>query len=335
MDGITADYSVTPRQLGEVVEKLTEINQPVMVWGPPGVGKSDVMRQVAGRTGRDYIDVRALELDPVDIRGVPTVTDGRTVWATPGFLPPMDSEDRWLINLEELSAAPPSVQAAMYQLVLDRRVGDSYHLPEGAAIVACGNRVSDRGVAYRMPKPLANRMTHIDLRTDVGEWCDWALDNGVAAEVVFFIRFRPDLLFSFDPSSDENAFPTPRMWERAGSFVGMFPDPDIERTIMRGTVGEGAAVEFTAFLGVWRDLDDPRMVLDNPETARIPRDRSAQIATCGAVARIATEDDMAAVTTYASRMGREIGEYFVSSTVRMHNECQYTRAYLAWCQATA
>ena len=353
-----ADYTCTPNELKEILVGLIEAGEPAMIWGPPGIGKSDMMRQIAMQgiaawenTPMHYIDYRALQRDPVDISGVPTVkgytvdytdadgnaqreTEMRTLWATPSFLPPMRSAEKYLINLEELSAAPQSVQASLYQLVLDREVGDHYRLPEGAAIVACGNRESDKGVAYKMPKPLANRFVHLELKTDVDQWCDWALSAGIATEVVFYMRFRPDHLFNFNPKSAENAFPTPRTWEKVSRLIGKFT-PDLERTVIRGTVGEAAAVEFSAFLKVWRDLDDPQIILNDPKNARIPKGKSALIATCGSVARVAKADDMEAVTTYAGRLSREIGEYMVSSVVRLNEEAAYTRAYVNWCVKTA
>ena len=172
-----------------------------MVWGPPGSAKSDIAQQVAAAAGREYVDVRALLLDPVDLRGIPW-RDGadRTRWAPPSFLPPSDDPGRWLINLEELPSALPMVQAALYQLVLDRKCGE-YELPEGASLIACGNRESDRGVTHRMPTPLASRFVHLEIRVDAVDWCTWAAVNGIAAEVIFFIHLRPELLHQFDPQS--------------------------------------------------------------------------------------------------------------------------------------
>ena len=141
-DTISADYTLRPSDLAATLALLVEARQPVIVWGPPGAAKSMIARQVAADAGRQYVDVRALLLDPVDLRGIPwRDADGRTRWAPPAFLPPTDDPGRWLINLEELPSAVPMVQAALYQLVLDRKVGE-YELPEGASLIACGNRES-------------------------------------------------------------------------------------------------------------------------------------------------------------------------------------------------
>ena len=212
-DTISADYTLRPSELAATLALLVEARQPCVVWGPPGTAKSMIAQQVAADAGRQYVDVRALLLDPVDLRGIPwRDANGRTRWAPPAFLPPTDDPGRWLINLEELPSAVPMVQAALYQLVLDRKVGE-YELPEGASLIACGNRESDRGVVHRMPTPLASRLVHLEIRVDAQDWLAWGAANGIAPEVLFFVSMRPELLHQFDPQSKEKAFPCPRTWE--------------------------------------------------------------------------------------------------------------------------
>ena len=129
-DTISADYTLRPSELAATLALLVEARQPTLVWGPPGTAKSMIAQQVAADAGRRYVDVRALLLDPVDLRGIPWRDSAdRTRWAPPAFLPPTDDPGRWLINLEELPSAVQMVQAALYQLVLDRKVGE-YELPE-------------------------------------------------------------------------------------------------------------------------------------------------------------------------------------------------------------
>ena len=209
-DTISADYTLRPSELAATLALLVEARQPVILWGAPGSAKSAVAQQVAADAARQYVDVRALLLDPVDLRGIPWRDSAdRTRWAPPAFLPPTDDPGRWLINLEELLSAVPMVQAALYQLVLDRKVGE-YELPEGASLIACGNRESDRGVVHRMPTPLASRFVHLEIRVDAQDWCAWGAANGISPEVLFFVQLRPDLLHRFDPQSREAAFACPR-----------------------------------------------------------------------------------------------------------------------------
>ena len=180
-DTISADYTLRPSELADTLALLVEARQPCIVYGLPGSAKSQIAQQVAADTNRAYVDVRALLLDPVDLRGIPW-RDGadRTRWAPPAFLPPSDDAGRWLINLEELPSVVPMVQAALYQLVLDRKCGE-YELPEGASLIACGNRESDRGVVHRMPTLLASRFVHLEIRVDAHDWCAWAAAHAGAA----------------------------------------------------------------------------------------------------------------------------------------------------------
>ena len=332
---VSADYSLRPSELAPTLALLVEARQPCIVWGPPGAAKSQIARQVAADAGREYVDVRALLLDPVDLRGIPwRDADSRTRWAPPAFLPPSDDTGRWLINLEELPSAVPMVQAALYQLVLDRQVGE-YELPEGASLIACGNREGDRGVVHRMPTPLASRFVHLEIRVDAADWCAWGAANRIAPEVLFFIQLRPELLHTFDPQSRERAFACPRTWEFASGIVhrrnGL--DPAAERALFVGAVGEAAAVEFAAFLKVWRELPHPRTVLDDPDNAEVPENASALIALCGSLYRLASDVNLDAIVTYATRLRREVGEFLVGSCVRREPALQRSPAFIRWAAA--
>ena len=330
---VSADYTLRPSELASALALLVEARQPTIVTGPPGAAKSQVAQQVAAATNRQYVDVRALLLDPVDLRGMRD-QDDRTRWAPPAFLPASDDPGRWLINLEELPSALPLVQASLYQLVLDRKVGE-YELPEGASLIACGNRETDRGVVHRMPTPLASRFVHLEIRVDAQDWLGWGAANGIVPEVMFFVAFRPDLLHQFDPHSREAAYACPRAWEAVSNIVkrrnGL--DPATERALFRGTVGEAAAVEFSAFLKVWRELPHPRAVLNDPMNADIPENASALMALCGSLYRLATDVTMDAIVTFAERLRREVGESLVGACVRRDPALQRSPAFIRWAAA--
>ena len=332
---ISADYTLRPSELAETLAVLVQSRQPCMVWGGPGCGKSQVANQTANRLGYEYLDVRGPLLDPVDLRGIPwRDDDGRTRWAPPAFLPPTCSTALYLVNLEELASTVPMVQVALFQLCLERRIGE-YELPPGASVIASGNREQDRSIVHRMPAPLANRFVHLEIRVHPDDWCAWAASNGIAPQVLFFIQMRPELLYDFQSDSADNAFPTPRSWEFVSNIVNRQADldPGIERSLFRGTVGEGAAVDFAAFLKVWRELPHPRAVIDDPENARIPANESALIALCGSLYRLATDVNVDAIVTYALRLRREIGEFLVSACIRNQPPLQHTPAYIRWAAA--
>ena len=334
-DNISADYTLRPSELAEVLALLVEARQPTMVWGGPGSGKSQLSNQTAAHLAYHYLDVRGPLLDPVDLRGIPWRDEfGRTRWAPPAFLPPTDSTEQFLINLEELPSSVPMVQVALFQLCLERRIGE-YELPPGAAIIACGNREQDRSIVHRMPAPLANRFVHLEIRVDARDWLAWGAANGIAPEVLFFIELEPELLSQFDGKSKEHAFPSPRSWEFASNIVknrnGL--DAGVERALFRGTVGEAAAAEFTAFLKVWRELPHPRAVLDDPANADIPENASTLMALCGSLYRMASDVNLDAIVTYATRLRREVGESLVGACVRREPALQRSPAFIRWAAA--
>ena len=169
-DTISADYTLRPSELAATLALLVEVRQPVILWGAPGSAKSAVAQQVAADAARQYVDVRALLLDPVDLRGIPWRDSAdRTRWAPPAFLPPTDDPGRWLINLEELPSAVPMVQAALYQLVLDRKVGE-YELPEGASLIACGIAPTEPGGETNVVSEQLDRRAFLDGAVHAEPW---------------------------------------------------------------------------------------------------------------------------------------------------------------------
>ena len=329
-----ADYSLPPSKVAALLLILVEARQPVALWGPPGTGKSSITRDVAEVWEAEYQSVYALTIDPVDLRGIPWVDDDkRTRWAPPVFLPPTDSERKHLITLEEVPAAPEMVQKALYELVLDRRCGE-YRLPDGAALIACGNRETDRAGVYRMPTPLASRFIHVEIKVSLTDWAAWAATHDVDPRVIFFLQFRQELLHQFNPQSREYAFPCPRTWEFVSNALKATGDreidPDIERAMFRGAVGEAAATEFTAFLRVWKELPHPRTIIDDPHNAPIPGNMSALLALCGSLYRVADEFNMDSIVTYAQRLTPEINAFLIGSCTRRTPALRNTQAWVIW-----
>jgi hypothetical protein len=239
--------TVGPKGAKRAIRKAIQVRRPVFLWGPPGIGKSDLVKQIGEDTGREVIDVRLALWEPTDIKGIPyyNAEQGKMVWAPPAELP-TDPESTALIFLDELNSAPPAVQAAAYQLILNRRVG-TYALPKGVDIVAAGNREGDRGVTYRMPAPLANRFVHLEAKVDFDDWQDWATLNKIHPEVVGYCGFAKQDLYDFDPKSSSKAFATPRSWTFVSELL-QDDDTDIEtlHNLIAGAVGDGLAVKFMA-----------------------------------------------------------------------------------------
>ncbi len=259
---MSGNRTVSPNEAKRSLRKCIKIQRPVFMWGPPGIGKSDIVHQIGAEQERDVIDVRLSLWEPTDIKGIPYYNaDMKTMtWAPPSELP-TDPESTAILFLDELNSAAPATQAAAYQLILNRRVG-TYVLPKGVSIVAAGNRETDKGVTYRMPAPLANRFVHIELRTDFEDWLMWATNNRVHEQVVGYVSFAKSDLYDFDPRSPSRAFATPRSW----SFVSeLLQDDDLpENTLtdlVAGAIGEGLAVKFMAHRKVAKQMPKPEDIL--------------------------------------------------------------------------
>jgi len=315
-----------PSSAKAAVKVAIKARRPVFLWGPPGVGKSQTVKQIAEGDGLSLVDIRAVLLDPVDLRGLPKIEDGRAVWCPPGFLP---ADGKGVLFLDELNAAPPLVQAGCYQLVLDRKIGE-YILPPDWVIIAAGNRETDRAVTSRMPSALANRFVHIQFDVDVDDWVSWALDHGIMTEVIAFIRFRPGLLFQFDPAKNEKSFPTPRSWEFVSDLLKVGPDHAIEFDLLSGTVGEGAAVELLGFLKIFRTLPDPDQILMNPAAAPVPEDPATLYALSGALSRKAGPNSIGRIVEYCYRLPAEFSVLTIRDAVKIHPEVTSSRAFIDW-----
>jgi AAA domain (dynein-related subfamily) len=238
---------VGPKAAKRSIRKAIQTRRPTFLWGPPGIGKSDIVKQIGVDAGREVVDVRLALWEPTDIKGIPyyNADQGKMVWAPPAELP-TDPESTAIIFLDELNSAPPAVQAAAYQLILNRRVG-TYELPKGVDVVAAGNREGDRGVTYRMPAPLANRFIHLEMKIDFDDFQEWAVMNGVHPEVVGYVGFAKQDLYDFDPKSPSKAFATPRSWVFVSDLL-KDDDCDIDtlHNLIAGAVGDGLAVKFMA-----------------------------------------------------------------------------------------
>lgn len=228
----------------------------LFLWGPPGIGKSAIMKQVAEKNGMRLVDLRLIQMEPTDLRGIPVpVTrkvngvDQTTVfWAPPGFLP--QPGEKAIIFLDELPNAAPSVQAVAYQLVLDGRIGE-YVVPEESVVFAAGNRETDKGATFKMPRPLVNRFDHIEVEVSFKDFQVYALNNVFNKDVVGYLSAFENDLFDFDPSTASRGFPTPRSWEMVSDIVDQPNSVNLSETVLMaliaGAVGDGIATKFMAY----------------------------------------------------------------------------------------
>ena len=288
-----------------------------------------MVAQVAAQHEVPMIDIRLSQMEPTDLRGIPFRNGAAVEWAIPAMLPDPERHGlEGILFLDEITSAAPTVSAAAYQLILDRRLGE-YLVPPGWAIFAAGNRQGDRGVTYSMPAPLANRFSHFEVETHLDDWVAWAYAHNIDERIIAFLRFRPERLFDFDPAHNPVAFPTPRSWEFAHRALQKFTQyPDLLLGGLQACVGPTAGIEVKAFIDNLDNLPDIDAILRG-ETTPVPKETDLQYAVASALVGRAirargTPDEARVhghILDYAGRFpSREMGVMLVSDMQRAVGE---------------
>lgn len=253
-------FEVTHEELNSLMSQCYKTKTPMFVWGATGIGKSRVAKDFSKANKLEFIDVRLSQLDPSDLRGLPTFKDDKTKWSPPNWLP---EKGNGILFLDEVNLAPPSMQASAYELVLDRKIGD-YKLPDGWVVFAAGNRLEDKAHTFEIPAPLCNRFAHIELKIpkvnpdkiDEG-WTGWAMKNNIDMRIINFLTKHTSMLFKFDSSLKDKAFPTPRSYEMLSVLMRDIDSDNLPliQMLASSTIGQGTAVEFSAFLKFGRGIN--------------------------------------------------------------------------------
>ena len=264
----------------KVVNKLIAQKLPVFIWGAPGIGKSSIVKAIAKEQELEFLDLRLSLLDPTDLKGIPffNAKTNEGIWAKPSFLP-SDPDSKGILFLDEINTAPPAVQASAYQLILDRKVGE-YELPEGWSIIAAGNRENDRGVVYKMPPPLANRFVHLEMEVDFDDWKAWAYSTKIDASIIGYLAYDKSMLFTFDATSNEKSFATPRSWTYVDSIVKSDIDSDLILDSISGAVGREAAIGYISFKKVMKELPNLNSILNGTLSELEDDDSKVMMALC-------------------------------------------------------
>lgn len=312
-------------EMKQLVMRKYETGVPTFVWGAPGIGKSDAVRQASNEIAKNkgmevserfedkdkfrMIDQRLAQMDPADIKGIPRLEGESTNWSKPDWFP---TEGSGVIFFDELNLAPPVVQAAAYQVILDKRLGQ-YRLPEGFSVVAAGNRTKDRANTFEMPQPLLNRFSHMKLNPpSVQKWTNWAVDHDVDARIITFINDRKEMLFKFNPDDKTKAFPTPRSVTMVSQDVKGI-DTENSRLIKKlaaSSCGSGWASEFVSFLKLQEQVDLDN-IINNPDSADLPTRADLCYAVSSGISEYHlgkdTQKSLKVAATVANRMQPEFG----------------------------
>lgn len=302
---------MTPQELTPYLSTLLQekVQLSLMLWGPPGIGKSSIVAGAAEKAGLRLVDLRLSQLAPTDLRGLPVADNGVSRWYPPEFLP---TEGEGVLFLDEINMAPPVMQGIAQQLILDRRVG-SYRVPDGWYIWAAGNRKSDRAAVFEMPSALANRFVHLDLTPDLDSFKVWGFSFGIQEQILAFLAFRPSLLHQIDVQRP--AWPSPRSWAMAHRLrlAGLSTEP---------AIGPGAAGEFEAFCQVYEKLPDLDSVINGKSDVQFPTEASARYATVlGLTVRAQTaQQGIGGLKWLVKQAGAEWVQFYASDLFRLLRE---------------
>lgn len=322
---------LAPDEMGKFLAFAFKMNKPVFIWGPPGVGKTQLVRQLAEHEDVDYVPLHLTLMEPVDMRGLPVVNADHTGvnWVPMGELP-QDPRSMGVIHLDELNTADPSVMAAAMQFVLERRIG-TYTLPKGWRIVACGNRVADGAAARRMPTALADRFSHATLEVSVEAWTDWAIKAGMQESIIGFINYRKDMLWNFNPTRTVNT--TPRGWEDVDAALRHDPKLNDAATLAycSGRVGLGPITELRAFNQIYRDLPDIDKILDGRTTEPKPGMNAAvKYAVAVALALNVKSGQAGNMLDYLDKIGPEFSKMAVFMAIKRSPAIARDSTYQDW-----
>ncbi|MFL9911952.1 ATP-binding protein [Paraburkholderia sp. RL17-337-BIB-A] len=325
---------VTPAQLTELLSLYVPKRLPVLITGRPGIGKSDIVEQTARDTDHELLISHPVVEDPTDSKGLPFPgADGTTAKFLPfGDLERAMTARRPLIwFLDDLGQASPAVQAAKMQLLLARRVGEHVLPPQVTFLAATNRRTDNAGVTGILDPVISRFATVVELEPTIDDWTKWAVRSNVQAELIAFLRFRPDLLSVQKTSRDIENAPSSRSWGFVAKTMEIVPR-HLEHISYAGSVGEGAATELVSFLQIYRELPSPDAILLTPDTAVIPEKTSALYAVATALAARASEANFDRVVTYTERLidagHREFAALLVRDSVQRTPAVQNSYAFI-------
>lgn len=314
--------------LKETIKSLFPITRTLCIEGAPGGGKTTIVHEVAEELGIPCIERHMPTMLVEDFGVLFPNGDDKLHYRLPDWFPVKgQAPEQGILLFDDRNQAGADLQKVLANICQARTL-HGVAMPDGWMVVSTGNRQADRAGANRVLSHLRNRETVLELETHLDDWTTWAIEHGVKPEVISFIRFRPDLLHSFDPQRDQNA--TPRSWVEGVSDVLGTVSADAEYECFKGAVGDGVAAEFVGFVRIFRKLPNPDAILINPTTADVPSDPATLYALSGALAHRATEANLERFVTYTERMPPEFSVLSMSLAARRNPDVTNTQAFTKW-----
>jgi len=306
-------FEVNADELKEALIRDFKIGLTPMVASSPGMGKSDIIRTIAEKFKLKVVDFRVSQCEPVDMQGYPGVISNgdnqlRMTFHIPEYFPiegdPIpEGYDGWLLFLDEFNSGNKQTEAAAYKLILDREVY-KHKLHDRCLIAAAGNLTTDRAIVNTQSTATTSRLNHYRMRVDHKVWVDWANEHDIDHRIISLIKFKPELLHRFDPSTNELTFPCPRTWEFASKVIsGAKAIDHINKIRLAGTIGEGAAVELATYSEIYKNLPTIEQILANPKSGwKVPTEPSELYAVTTMLAHNSTPDSIEKLVIAINRL---------------------------------
>jgi len=320
-----------PSQMKKFLTEAIMAKMSVLIKGAPGVGKTDIVKNVAAETEADLLFSHPVVNSPIDYKGLGAIVDGKAKFLPFGDLLSLIEAKRLTICfMDDLGQAPPAVQAAAMQLILERRI-NGQKVSDDVVFIAATNRKRDKAGVSGILEPVKSRfVTIIEMTPDVDDWVLWALNNGMPIQLIAFIRFRPELLFDFQPTGAMTNSPCPRTVAHVGKLMNLGIPSDIELEVYTGAAGEGFASELVPFIRVFRDLPDRDEVFMRPETAPVPNEPAAKYAAATMLAYSVGHNTMDAMIQYGSRLGKEFEVLMIKDATGRDKTLYNNRETIKW-----
>jgi hypothetical protein len=323
--------SVSMRDARDCIVACYNQNQPVMLTGYPGMGKTATFEDISRELKIGFIDFRLPLKEPTDVGGmrVPDMKSGMMRWFCPDDLPRADRDgENGILLFDEINTVAQMMQTTSYGIIQERRIG-TWQMPKGWVPMAAGNNVTDRAAAQRMSTALKGRFLHLNVKPELEYTIDRFGREYWPADGVDFLRFRPEL-FHVMPTADQDAYPSARSWTAAFKFLDM--PPALRLKLTSGAVGDAAAAELDGYLRIKQHATPLGEVLANPKTARVPAaDQPAlAYAMAGMLSRAMTRKTAEPIIHYATRMGREYQILIATEAVKRDASIANTGAFGNW-----
>ena len=330
---------VTPVQATSIIASYLKARLVPLVEGSPGIGKSSIAKQIAQQFNLKLVDIRLAQCDPTDLNGFPRIEGNKA-----GYIPmdtfPIEGDEipkgysGWLILFDEITSAPPSIQAASYKIILDRMVGN-HKLHKNVALMAAGNKETDNAIVQPMSTALQSRLAHLELIIDHNEWCEWAENNGLDHRITSYIKFKPGNLYTFSPDHTDKTYACPRTWEFADRALKVV-DIDHENCLpmLAGTISEGVAREFLGFSRIFKDLPKIETIIANPNSTPVPDEPSICFAITGSIAHNVTRDNLEKLMDYINRLPLEFQVVCLKESLRRNTDIKGHPSIIKWAAST-